>query len=207
MAIEKTFLDYTGLQAYDSKLKDWVKALQETSASDVTGGLQAQIDALNELVGEGTVDERVAAAVAGIVDSAPETFDTLKEVASWIEDHGEAAAALIQTVADQGQEIVALDHKIDEVADSIQAISGTYIDALFLDAVTVAEGQTIQDAIDTLGEGQKLVLTEDVAEDLTINHDAVIEADGVTFSGKITVAQGIAATVIGATFTGEVVVA
>ena len=207
MAIEKTFLDYTGLQAYDSKLKDWVKALQETSASDVTGGLQAQIDALNELVGEGTVDERVAAAVAGIVDSAPETFDTLKEVASWIEDHGEAAAALIQTVADQGQEIVALDHKIDEVADSVQAISGTYIDALFLDAVTVAEGQTIQDAIDTLGEGQKLVLTEDVAEDLTINHDAVIEADGVTFSGKITVAQGIAATVIGATFTGEVVVA
>lgn len=207
MAIEKTFLDYTGLQAYDSKLKDWVKALQETSASDVTGGLQAQIDALNELVGEGTVDERVAAAVASIVDSAPETFDTLKEVASWIEEHGEAAAALIQTVADQGQEIVALDHKIDEVADSIQAISGTYIDALFLDAVTVAEGQTIQDAIDTLGEGQKLVLTEDVAEDLTINHDAVIEADGVTFSGKITVAQGIAATVIGATFTGEVVVA
>lgn len=207
MAIEKTFLDYTGLQAYDSKLKDWVKTLQETSAADVAGGLQAQIDALNELVGEGTVDERVAAAVAGIVDSAPETFDTLKEVASWIEDHGEAAAALIQTVADQGQEIVALDHKIDEVADSIQAISGTYIDALFLDAVTVAEGQTIQDAIDTLGEGQKLVLTEDVAEDLTINHDAVIEADGVTFSGKITVAQGIAATVIGATFTGEVVVA
>lgn len=207
MAIEKTFLDYTGLQAYDSKLKDWVKTLQETSAADVAGGLQAQIDALNELVGEGTVDERVAAAVASIVDSAPETFDTLKEVASWIEDHGEAAAALIQTVADQGQEIVALDHKIDEVADSIQAISGTYIDALFLDAVTVAEGQTIQDAIDTLGEGQKLVLTEDVAEDLTINHDAVIEADGVTFSGKITVAQGIAATVIGATFTGEVVVA
>ena len=207
MAIEKTFLDYTGLQAYDSKLKDWVKTLQETSAADVAGGLQAQIDALNELVGEGTVDERVAAAVAGIVDSAPETFDTLKEVASWIEDHGEAAAALIQTVADQGQEIVALDHKIDEVADSVQAISGTYIDALFLDAVTVAEGQTIQDAIDTLGEGQKLVLTEDVAEDLTINHDAVIEADGVTFSGKITVAQGIAATVIGATFTGEVVVA
>lgn len=207
MAIEKTFLDYTGLQAYDSKLKDWVKTLQETSAADVAGGLQAQIDALNELVGEGTVDERVAAAVASIVDSAPETFDTLKEVASWIEEHGEAAAALIQTVADQGQEIVALDHKIDEVADSIQAISGTYIDALFLDAVTVAEGQTIQDAIDTLGEGQKLVLTEDVAEDLTINHDAVIEADGVTFSGKITVAQGIAATVIGATFTGEVVVA
>lgn len=207
MAIEKTFLDYTGLQAYDSKLKDWVKALQNASASEVTGGLQAQIDALNELVGEGTVDERVAAAVASIVDSAPETFDTLKEVASWIEEHGEAAAALIQTVADQGQEIVALDHKIDEVADSIQAISGTYIDALFLEAVTVAEGQTIQDAIDTLGEGQKLVLTEDVAEDLTINHDAVIEADGVTFSGKITVAQGIAATVIGATFTGEVVVA
>jgi len=207
MAIEKTFLDYTGLQAYDSKLKDWVKALQNASTSEVTGGLQAQIDALNELVGEGTVDERVAAAVASIVDSAPETFDTLKEVASWIKEHGEAAAALIQTVADQGQEIVALDHKIDEVADSIQAISGTYIDALFLEAVTVAEGQTIQDAIDTLGEGQKLVLTEDVAEDLTINHDAVIEADGVTFSGKITVAQGIAATVIGATFTGEVVVA
>lgn len=43
--------------------------------------LQQAIDALEALVGEGTVDERVAAAVAQILDSAPETFDTLKEVA------------------------------------------------------------------------------------------------------------------------------
>ena len=78
MAFEnKQYLDYSGLKTYDIKIKEWMKQLNSSSAAD----LQASIDNLEALVGEGTVDERVAAAVASIIDSAPETFDTLKEVA------------------------------------------------------------------------------------------------------------------------------
>lgn len=78
MAFEnKQYLDYSGLKTYDAKIKEWMRSLNSASAAD----LQASIDNLEALVGEGTVDERVAAAVASIIDSAPETFDTLKEVA------------------------------------------------------------------------------------------------------------------------------
>lgn len=86
------------------------------------------------------------------------------------------------------------------------SISGTMIEALFLDPVELEENQSVQDAIGALQEGQKLVLTEDVAEDLVITNDAVIEAEGVDFSGTITVSEDAAVTIIGATFSGEVVV-
>ena len=86
------------------------------------------------------------------------------------------------------------------------SISGTMIEALFLDPVELEENQSVQDAIGALQEGQKLVLTEDVTEDLVITNDAVIEAEGVDFSGTITVSEDAAVTIIGATFSGEVVV-
>lgn len=203
MAFEnKQYLDYSGLKTYDIKIKEWMRSLNSSSAAE----LQASIDNLEALVGEGTVDERVAAAVASIIDSAPETFDTLKEVAQWIEEHGEAASALIQRVAELEDESVALDNKIDSVYFAIQSISKTSIEALFLDPVTLGANQSVQNAINGLEEGQKLVLTEDVAEDLVINKDAVIEAEGIDFSGRITVDENAAVSIIGATFSGEVVV-
>lgn len=203
MAFEnKQYLDYSGLKTYDIKIKEWMKQLNSSSAAD----LQASIDNLEALVGEGTVDERVAAAVASIIDSAPETFDTLKEVAQWIEEHGEAASALIQRVAELENEAVSLDNKIDSVYLAIQSITEPEIEALFLDPVTLGANQSVQDAINSLEEGQKLVLTEDVAEDLTITEDTVIEAEGIDFSGRITVSESAAVSIIGATFSGEVVV-
>lgn len=58
--------------------------------------------ALAELNGTGvnSINAKVAAAVAGVVDGAPEAFDTLKEVAAWINDndHAEDVAGLVTDV-------------------------------------------------------------------------------------------------------------
>lgn len=197
----KEYLDYAGLKQYDEAIKTYIESHAGSDYDD--SALVADLNSLKALVGETAVADQIAAAIEGLVNGAPNSLDTLKEISDWITTHGEAASDLVGVVADQGAAIANLDAKVD----AIHAISGTYIDALFLDAVTVAEGQTVQEAISALGEGQKLVLTEDVADDLTIDHNAVIEAEGVTFSGKITVAKDVTATVIGATFAGEVVVA
>lgn len=106
-------------------------------------------------------------------------------------------------MAEQGAAIADLNIKLD----AISAISNTYIDALFLVPVELEEGQTVQDAINNLGAGEKLVLIDNVDEDLTIGQDAVIEANGVVFSGGITVNKDAAVTIIGATFEGEVTIA
>lgn len=231
---EKQYLNYAGLRDYDALIKAWVAnsitsaAYDDTAIRNLIASVQAQdeealqtavaalteqisdnetavqeaIATINEKLGEDAVADQISAAVAAVINSAPETFDTLKEIADWIEEHGESATALIATVAEQGEAIAATNARID----AITAISGTYIEALFLEPVVLEENQSVQDAINALEEGQKLVLTEDVAEDLVIEQDAVIEAEGVEFSGTVTVNEAAAVTVIGATFSGEVIV-
>lgn len=76
--------------------------------------------------------------------------------------------------------------------------------ALFLEAVELEEGQTIADAIANLGENEKLVLANDVDEELFIDKDCVIEAEGVEFTQPITVANDAKVSIIGATFSGPV---
>lgn len=48
----------------------------------------------------GSVDYKVKTAIDAVVDSAPETFDTLKEVADWIATDESGAAALAQRISD-----------------------------------------------------------------------------------------------------------
>ena len=206
MAINvKEYLDYPGLQKYDEEIKAWFKAKQDISITEI----QQEIDDLTALVGDESVAERVQEAIASIIDGAPQTFDTLKEIADWIEEHGETAAALIQTVADQGQALVALDKNIEDTYAAFKRISEASIHALFLEPVAYAGGD-LTAAIANLGEDEKLVIDAEsyptIASDFAINGDCVVEAEGVEFTGTVTVAEGVEATVIGATFSGPVVV-
>jgi len=204
--VGKQYLDYVGLTDYDGRIKDWVRRLNTASSAE----LQAAIDALEEKVGDENVDERIAQAIANVIDSAPQTFDTLKEIADWIEEHGEAAAALVESVAALGEQISAVDNKVDELAASFTPISGAYIEALFLEPVTYDSSKTITEQVEALQSNEKLVIdaaqNSVISEDVTINNDCVIEAQDVEFTGTITVTEGTSATVIGATFSGEVVV-
>ena len=216
----KEYLDYAGLKQYDAAIKKYiadhapegtevepyddsalVADINDLKNMDAT--LLGDLNALKALVGNTSVANQITAAIEALVNGAPHSLDTLKEIADWINTHGEAASDLVTVVAEQGEAIAALDAKVD----AIKAISGTYIDALFLTPVELEDGQTVQDAIAALNEDEKLVLTEDVAEDLTIGKDAVIEAEDVVFSGTVTVDKDAAVTIIGASFTGQVVVA
>lgn len=211
----KEYLDYAGLKQYDEAIKAYIAAHgtevydDSTLRADITdlqnmdATLIGDLNALKALVGDTAVADQISNAVSAVVNGAPEAFDTLKELADWVSEHGDTAANLISVVADQGEQIAALDTKID----AIGAISGTYIDALFLTPVKLEDGQSVQEAIDALQDGEKLVLTDAVTENLTIAKDAVIEAEDVVFSGKVTVDKTVAVTIIGASFAGEVVVA
>lgn len=200
----KEYLDYAGLKQYDEAIKQYIADHAGTAVEPYDDtALVTDLTELKALVGNTPVADQITTAIEALVNGAPNSLDTLKEIADWIDTHGEAASNLVSVVADQGEKLVDLENKLD----AITAISGTYIDALFLTPVTVAEGSTVQDAIAGLNAGEKLVLTEDVTEDLTIGKNAVIEAEDVTFNGKITVDQNAAVTIIGASFAGEVVVA
>ncbi len=45
-----------------------------------------------------SVDEKISAAISELIGGAPETYDTLKEIADYIADHEEVATALNQAI-------------------------------------------------------------------------------------------------------------
>ena len=62
------------------------------------------------------VGDAIADAISAVKDSAPEAFDTLKEIADWIEDDQSGAAAMAGAIATHTTQISALDSgKVDKV--------------------------------------------------------------------------------------------
>jgi prophage DNA circulation protein len=60
-------------------------------ADPIDTTVEAAIRALQGLVGTTSVASQISSAIADLVDSAPATFDTLKEIADWIAGAGEGA--------------------------------------------------------------------------------------------------------------------
>lgn len=81
-----------------------VDALEAVVGADDTAGLRKRIKdnetAIGVLngTGEGSVSKTVSDAVSALVDGAPETFDTFKEIAAWINEHGDDATAMTTAI-------------------------------------------------------------------------------------------------------------
>ena len=178
------YLSYEGLQKYDAKIKEWV---QNKDAI-----IESNLQALQLLVGNKSVALAISEAIAALINSAPQEFDTLKEVSDWI----------------QGQKELnnEVSSKLNKISN-IEPVSDVDIDSLFLIPVILTENQTITDAIGNLQQGEKLVLTLDTNENIDISQDCVIEANSVTFSGTITINNNASVTFIGAIFEQPVIIA
>lgn len=182
--------------------------------------LQDHDEKLNTLIGdsEGSIESIVSKAVSDLVDGAPEALDTLKEIADWIEADETASAQLVSKVAQAEEDIANLeseqdklkayvDAQDDTVYESIQSIPTSTIATLFLNKVLVEQGQSVSEALANAQDGDMLILTEDTyTENIVIDSDAVIDAQGATFEGTITVAKDANVTIENAIFAKPIVV-
>ena len=78
------------------------------------------------------VDTKVNTAIASVVDNAPATFDTLKEIATWIETEGVDTASLTASIAVKADK-TEVDGKVDKVDGkglSTNDFTGVYKDQL-----------------------------------------------------------------------------
>jgi hypothetical protein len=64
------------------------------STNDYTDADKAKVDGIDT-----SISTAVKTAIAGVVNGAPTTFDTLKEIAEWIENDGVAATDLASAIA------------------------------------------------------------------------------------------------------------
>lgn len=96
-----------------------------TAVSDLqskVAGLETAGSALDLPEGQ-TVTEYVDQKVADLVGSAPETLDTIAEVAAALEQSEDAVEAINQLVTENSTAIDAVEAKVDEVATQVQTIN------------------------------------------------------------------------------------
>ena len=161
----------------DNRLKavegDYLKAADKEelngTISDLDGRVAANEDAIEVLngEGEGSVKKQVADAVAGVVASAPEDFDTLKEVADWIASDTTGAAKMQAdiaklngadtvegSVAKQVKDAVAAEAEIARAAEKANAdaiaVEKGRVDGIVADYLKAADKTELQESIDGL---------------------------------------------------------
>ncbi len=84
---------------------DYLTSADLEEINGAAAGLEARVKANEDAIvvlngeGEGSVNKKVADAIAGVVASAPEDFDTLKEVADWIASDTTGAAKMQADIA------------------------------------------------------------------------------------------------------------
>lgn len=136
------------LAADVANLQSQVTTLIATVGADDTSGLQKAVKdnatAITKLnansTTEGSVDYKIKQAIDGVLDGAPETFDTLKEIATWINEHGTDATNMTTAI-----------NKLETIVDGIggEGEKATVI-AYVTDAINALKNGDIKTAQDNL---------------------------------------------------------
>ena len=108
-------------------LKDLIDSMDTAyKAADTAldGRLTAAEGAITTLngSGEGSVINTVNTQIAAVVADAPEAFDTLKEIADWIDTHSDSAIEMQQSITDNADAIAALQ---DTITDENTGLAAT----------------------------------------------------------------------------------
>lgn len=147
----------------------------KTAVDAIEERVAANEDAIEVLNGnadvKGSVDAKVAAAVAALMENPDETLNSIKELVKWTQDHAEDALEMSNNITTNANAITALQALVGEenVADQI--------------------ADAIADALNLEGEAKYALATELAAAIVRI---AAIEADYLKAADKTELANAIA---------------
>ena len=172
-----------------------VDTLEGVVGADDNSGLRKRIKAnetaIGVLVGSVTGDNTKSARaiaqeeVAKIVDSAPDSFDTLKEIAAWISEHGNDALAMQNA-------ITALQNIVDGIGGegekaTVKAYVDDAISALSIgDYAKAADLTALAARVDTLEKNPAASITAEQIESWNNKQNAGNYVDQDAYNTKIT---------------------
>ena len=125
-ATKYEWLDEAGLKKIITALLKVVNGNIKTSAYDDTAIkalIKENTDAISTLngTGAGSISQAVADGIATVVANAPDSFDTLKEIADWINSHGDSASAMNSQIKANKDDIAALQALIGQLPETPEA--------------------------------------------------------------------------------------
>lgn len=177
-----------------------IKYVYET-ANNLNNALDERLDII-EGDGEGSIEKAVSDAIAALINDAPETLDTLKEIADWISRDGADAANLVSRVEELEEHIeeneqvtaaglIDLQKQIDEmvggggsIQQQITANIETLDSSVTLAGSTAAQPQNvgIDTSVDVLGS---ITVSEvDGLLDQDSSSNVVLQADAAGAARK-----------------------
>lgn len=154
-------IDWTGfsipvdnVDAYTKSETDKKIEAAKYDDSTVKASIKANADAIDILngTGDGSVDKKVAEAVAGILNGAPEAYDTLKEISDWISTHGTDATSMNSQIKTNKTDIANLVKLVGSLPASTEAKTIVeYIDSKvgaidYTEAIATAKQEAIDAA-------------------------------------------------------------
>ena len=140
--------------------------------------------------GEGSVAKQVADAVAGIIDGAPEAYNTLKEISDWIEKHPEGVAEINSSIKANADAIEALETLVGTLPEGEVDVVA-YIQKLVTAEENRAKG--IESGLDTRLQAVEAAVGE-TGSVATAIEEALTEAKGYTDEEVKKLAEGAVAT-------------
>ena len=164
---------------FTDELKNKLDGLSNYDDTAVRALIQANASAIDTLNGdsktEGSVAKTVETRVQEIINGAPESLDTLKEISDWIDEHGNAATAMNGRIATNASDIANLQEAQNNMDYEYET---TPIDFTSLESLSLEITLT---GPNTVAVGKDITLTSDVG--------------GVSWSsnddGKATVVDGV----------------
>lgn len=102
---------YAKTEYVDSKIEEATQGFEKYDDTEIKNRITANEESIKSLSGdgEGSVKKTVDDAIANIVSGAPEKFDTLKEIADWIDNDTTGAAKMAHDIADLNKKAATID--------------------------------------------------------------------------------------------------
>ena len=126
---------------FDDAFKAKLEGLENYNDTQIKADIAANTAAITKLNGdvetEGSVANTIENRVTELVNNAPEDFDTLKEIADWIDTHGTAATQMNKEIGDNAAAIEALQSAQDNMNYEFETEN---IDFATLEASAPVEG-------------------------------------------------------------------
>lgn len=172
------------LKATKTELTDGLALKAEKSHTHAQADVTGLADALNERPTTSAMNTAISTAISGLIDGAPETYDTLKEIATYISTNETAMDALNAAIGNKADKATTLEGY--GITDSMTA---TQINKAIQDALATATGGESAADVKVALDNYK---TSNDTRVKAIEDDYLKAADKTALQGDIDAAKEIA---------------
>lgn len=173
-----------GLKATTEALTTGLAGKADSSHTHAQADVTGLADALNARPTTDAMNTAISTAISGLIDGAPETYDTLKEIAEYISSNEDAMTALNAAIGNKANKATTLEGY--GITDSMTA---TQINKAIEDALATATGGESAADVKVALDNYK---TSNDARVKTIEDDYLKAADKTALQGSIDAVSEVA---------------